>query len=118
MAELRIISQPLKEHTWMTSLAGRMDASNFNVIEDEFNRLLESGAKGVAIDVSDLEAVSSSGLGALINLHALLKERGGKLVMFSLPESLVGLADLLGVGDALLTVPGRNDANRELESIR
>lgn len=118
MAELRIISQPLNEHSWLTTVSGNMDAANFNVMEDEFNRLLEGGARGVALDVSGLETISSSGLGALVNLGSLLRDRNGKLVVFSPTENLVGLAAMLGLGDALLVVPTQNDANRELATVR
>ncbi|MDR0362807.1 MAG: STAS domain-containing protein [Planctomycetota bacterium] len=118
MADLRIISQPLNDFSWITTVTGRMDSANFNVVEDEFNRLLESRARAVAVDLSGLENISSSGMGAFINMANILRERGGKLAVFALSEDLIGLAEMLGVRDAIVVVANQDEANRELAAIQ
>ena len=97
MAEATISSQSINAANALASLGGSLDAENFDIIEDEFNKLLESGVTGIVLDLSNLEAVSSSGLGAMLNLAQILAERDGRLVLASVKPKLEGLLEMLGI---------------------
>ena len=100
MAELKITSQTLTASTAICKLEGDLDGDNFDLLEDEFNKLLESGVLGVVMDLSALESFTSSGLGAIVNMAIVLRARGGKLIAASLRPGVLGTIAMLGAQEA------------------
>lgn len=118
MTELRIRSHPVNDRVAMVHMAGTLDADNFNIMEDEFNRLLESGVRGVGMDLSEMRSISSAGLGALVNMTSVLRERNGAFIVTAPSESVDGLLDILGMREVLQMARTRDEAVRELGNIQ
>lgn len=109
MAEFSVTSH-LTESTAVAVLAGDLDGASFDLLEDAFNRIFESAATGVILDCSDLESLSSSGLGAIINLSRLLGAKGGRLVLAGLRPNIRSILDLLGLREAVALAASRKEA--------
>ena len=69
------------------SLAGRMDYAGATEIDAGFMEST-SGAKFLLVDLSKVSFLASMGIRTLITAAKALKERGGKMILFS-PELMV-----------------------------
>lgn len=117
MTELKITSQPISADAGLMKVSGAVDEGAFEQLEDELNRLVESGVRQVAVDFSNLEWISSAGLGAFVNLAVILRERGGKIMIAGLRPEISELIDMLGVRDALGAVDRMDAVKREFFSL-
>lgn len=72
-------------------LEGRMDLANSMKTEAKLNEMLEAGATRIVIDFEKLEYLSSSGLRVIISVEKRLKEKGGRLFLSSLSETVENL---------------------------
>ncbi len=68
----------------IVKLAGRLDGSNAHTVEQSFAGVLDSGASRLAIDLSDLEYVSSAGLRVLLIVANRIQHANGKVAVFGL----------------------------------
>ena len=112
--ELKVTSQPLNANAGIMSLVGRLDSGNFEVLEDEVNRMIESGVNCIGIDASHLDGLSSAGLGAFANLATLLRERKGLFMLCSPVAEVVDLVDMLGLREMLGVTDTLDKAKAEL----
>lgn len=101
MAEFTLATQTVTANVVVTRLAGDMDDEAFDALEDEFNKLLESGIQGVVLDISALDSATSAGLGALLNMTNILAGRKGKLVVAAPRPKMQGTIEMLGIQEAL-----------------
>ncbi len=117
MAEIKVNSQPLGARNGLMKISGQLESATFEQMEDEINRLLESGIVGLAADVSGLETVCSSGLGLFVNLAETLRERKGKFLMVNPTGSVKETIDLLSISEALNLAESIDAAKKELSKI-
>ena len=68
----------------IVKLAGRLDSSAAQPTEENFGRVLGSGAPRLAIDMSGLEYISSAGLRVLLVIARKVQQAEGKVVLFGL----------------------------------
>ncbi|MGJ0506006.1 MAG: STAS domain-containing protein [Methylocystis sp.] len=59
----------------------RLDAHNSGELKDRFLRLLEEGGRHLVVDLSSVNFIDSSGLGALLSGYKNASQRGGSLVL-------------------------------------
>jgi anti-anti-sigma factor len=60
-------------------VTGRMDAVTAPGFEQECSRWIDQGENDLAVDLSELEYISSAGLRAILGTGKKLKSRGGSL---------------------------------------
>ena len=68
----------------IVKLAGRLDSSAAQPAEENFTRVLGNGAPHLAIDMSQLEYISSAGLRVLLVVAKKVQQAKGKMVLFGL----------------------------------
>jgi anti-anti-sigma factor len=68
----------------IVKLAGRLDSSAAQPAEENFTRVLGSGAPHLAIDMSQLVYISSAGLRVLLVVAKKVQQAKGKMVLFGL----------------------------------
>lgn len=117
MAEFSVSSQTITAKTAVTKLSGEMSNDSFDMLEDEFNNLLESGVLGVVLDISGLDSMTSSGLGALINMSHVLAARKGKLVVAAARPKIVGGLEMLGLEESLILADTAEAAKKMVTSV-
>ena len=87
MAEFSLVTQTMTSQSAIIRMSGFIDDLAFDILEDEFSKILESGVLGLVLDVAKVENITSDSLGAILNLAHILKSIGGKLcVAAAIPE--------------------------------
>ena len=82
-----------------------LDSLNAQEFTEEFSSLV-SGSSSVVIDMSSVQFVDSSGLGAILNLVRDIHEQGGKIAIFGSQPSvkvlfrMVRLSNLVTILDS------------------
>lgn len=76
------------------SLKGEVDLYNSPYLKATTQEILESGNKFIAVNLSDVPYIDSSGLSALISLQSALEKRNGGLRLFGVPTVLMKVLQL------------------------
>lgn len=56
--------------------------------------VLDSGAKNVLVDLSEVTTIDSSGVGELVSSYTTVTNRGGKLKLLNLPPKVVDILQI------------------------
>lgn len=84
-------------------LKGRMDVHYSTEVENELNRIIDSGMNKLLLSLEGVEYLSSSGLRVFIAISRKLQEKGGQLKLMKLNETtkkifkIVELLDMFDV---------------------
>jgi anti-anti-sigma factor len=71
--------RPSSERTPVLRIRGRIDAGSRTEVREHVRELVRSGATNVVLDLSEVDSLDSSGLGAVISGLKLVREAGGDL---------------------------------------
>lgn len=82
-------------------------------LDDQARRAVEGGARSLILDCARLAFMDSASTGALLRLDLDLKERGGRLVLHSVPRVIHRLLDSAGL-DGRFHVAGDEEQARSL----
>jgi anti-anti-sigma factor len=99
----------------IAKLAGRLDSSSAPSAEEQLTRVIGSGAPHLAIDLSNLEYISSAGLRVLLLVARKVQQAHGKLALFGLAPSVREVFSISGF-DTIFTV--RDDAATAIAAVR
>ncbi|MCD9622712.1 STAS domain-containing protein [Rhabdothermincola salaria] len=97
------LDQPLKivvsseGDTVVVSLTGELDPHTVPMLADELDDAIDGGATSVALDLSGLTFIDSSGLRVVIATHRRLEESGGRLVLRAPSDTVRRLLELTGL---------------------
>lgn len=117
MQEFAISIQPLTSTTAIIKMAGVMGTSDFDSVESEFHQIVESSVKGVVLDLSGLDSVTSAGFGSILGLSRLLASRQGKLILTALRPKLSGDIEMLGIENSLNIVESLEQAKKAIAAL-
>jgi len=81
----------------IVKMRGRLDAKTASILQDELERLAKKGRHNIALEMSEVEFVSSRGLRVLSDTHILAKKHGGKLVLVNVNERVRASLDWAGL---------------------
>ncbi|MCC8181307.1 MAG: STAS domain-containing protein [Planctomycetes bacterium] len=117
MAELSINTQTITSTQGLMKISGEMTTENFRELEEGINAFVEAVVPFLLIDISELTAATSAGLGALVHLSVVLHDRSGKLVLAAPTEEVAVLLDLLKL-DEVVPVAKTLEEGRKLLSAK
>lgn len=87
---------------WSTvRVAGEIDMSNAPELGDFLAQLIQSEQQDLALDLSGIEFMDSSGLGVLVKTHQLLAERKQSLVLLSPSPQVMRTLEVSGLNNVL-----------------
>lgn len=86
-------------------LSGDLDIVTSEDVKRELAQILDDGVTTLALDLSDVGFVDSSGLGILVALHRHAEAQGARFVVRSVPPPVQRLFEITRLGD-LLTIDG------------
>ena len=69
-------------------IKGSLDMNNVKFIKKIFDDSMASGIKIVAIDMSSLTYIDSSGIGSFISLVSKVKPRGGSVILMTIRDEV------------------------------
>jgi anti-anti-sigma factor len=100
-------------------IVGFLDTHTVVSFESMMDRLRGSGLVKFILDVSELNYISSAGIGAMMvhlqSLHAADAKPGGQMVLVNPTAKVQRILDLLGFSKIFVIVPDREAALRALE---
>jgi anti-sigma B factor antagonist len=89
------------------SVSGELDLASSPALEEELERVAQSNAQLVVVDLRNLEFMDSTGLSVLVRAHQRAEENGRRLGLVNGSQQVQRLLTLTGVADrlALTDVP-------------
>ena len=99
-------------HDGYTTLSpvGELDANSSIEMDAMIWKLIDRAEYKIHIDLSELEYISSAGLGVFISFLQELKAGGGKFVFSGLSENIMQVFKLLGLHNVMEIVDTAEDA--------
>ena len=116
MKPLEIVeTQPPAEGRYVAlAVRGYLDAHTVNEFEAHMDRAIEGGALHYLIDISDLNYISSAGIGAIMSLTQRLRQAEGELVLVRPTEKVFKILDKLGFTKIFRLAYSREEAEKLL----
>ncbi len=78
------------------TLKGYLDAHTVTEFESHMDRLMEQGGRRYLLDISELNYISSAGIGAIMGLTQRLRRNEGELVLLRPNEKVFKILEKLG----------------------
>lgn len=111
-----IIKEERHEQFVSLTPVGDLDANSSVELDEKILSMLEAGDRCIHIDGSEIDYISSAGLGVFVSHLEEIKQVGGNLVLSDLKESVKDVFVLLGLDQLLTIVPDREAATQMLGS--
>ena len=83
------------------SVSGELDLASSPALEEELERVAQSDAQLVVVDLRNLEFMDSTGLSVLVRAHQRASENGQRFGVVKGPQQVQRLLTLTGVADRL-----------------
>lgn len=93
-AEVDLNSQRVGEHAAVLRIRGEVDLYTTPHLKDEIRALIEAGVQHLVVDLSAVEYLDSTALGALVGALKRLRERDGDLRLASPPPRIHKLLEI------------------------
>ena len=87
--------------TTVISVSGELDLASSPALEEELERVAQSDAQLVVVDLRSLEFMDSTGLSVLVRAHQRAEENGRRLGLVNGSQQVQRLLTLTGVADRL-----------------
>lgn len=87
--------------TTVISVSGELDLASSPALEEELERVAQSDAQLVVVDLRGLEFMDSTGLSVLVRAHQRAEENGRRLGLVNGSQQVQRLLTLTGVADRL-----------------
>jgi anti-sigma B factor antagonist len=91
------------------SVNGEIDAGSSIYLDNALKAALEAGEKKIVVDLSELDYISSAGLGVFISHIDEFKLQNVELALFGINETVKQVFDILGL-EKLLTIVADKEA--------
>jgi anti-sigma B factor antagonist len=102
------VSRKAADDIPVVAVSGEVDVYSAPELKESLTKLLESGAKSVIVDLSDVAFLDSTGLGALVEARAATSEAGGSLPIVCSHERILKLFTITGL-DGVFSIHGSVD---------
>ncbi len=76
---------------------GEVDMSTSPLLKKLATKIIDEGATRLALDLSRVEFLDSTGLGALVVILKRVRDKGGNLCLFGASEQVQGLLSMTGL---------------------
>ncbi len=74
---------------------GPIDSDTYLDFNDQITPLLQASTKGIILDLSNVDYISSAGLGVLFTMKKFLKQNGGELLFSNLKPQIKKLFEIV-----------------------
>lgn len=105
MTGLRVSIETIARDEYSVTLAlrGEFDLENISIVRIALTDHILHGRCVVRLDMSGVEYMDSSMLGALVEAHQQCQDKGGSLILISVPDRVRRLLCIGGLDGLLLT---------------
>lgn len=109
---MQIKTKELGDNIIKISLIGEIDLFRSQMIKDMINKNIADGITNIIIDLEDVRYIDSTGIGSLIYCRSTIKQKGGKLILLNIKDSVERVFRLTKL-DSLFTI--LDDENEALK---
>ncbi|MEI6456710.1 MAG: STAS domain-containing protein [bacterium] len=104
------LNEQKNEKCVIVSITGRLDTTNYNLLEKKLNDLIDGREDKILVDCSKMDYVSSSGLRILLMALKKVTLAKGKFVLCSLQENIREIFEISGFTNIFEIYPGQEEA--------
>ena len=98
------------------SLRGYLDAHTVGDFESYMDKSIDAGRMQYLVDISELNYMSSAGIGAIMSLTQRLRRADGELVLLRPSEKVFRILDKLGFTKIFRLAYSREEAEKLLQT--
>ena len=99
-------------------LSGRLTLESFDQLKDRVRPIIDAGANQLVLDLGAVSSVDSIGVTELVRSHVMFANRGGRLVLASVPDHLTRLLRLTKLDQIVGSCGSRDDAVHALRDAK
>ena len=92
------------------AINGYLDSSTFPKLQEHLNNAVSEGCYNYVLDFSDLDYISSAGLGVLMGMLREVRSKGGDLKIIHMSDKISRIFNLLGFSRLLKVYPDEETA--------
>lgn len=100
----------------LLKVGGEVDASSSIELDEEMSAAAVPGAK-LVIDLSELEYISSAGLGVFMSYISDLEEKKMTMILFGMKEKVFQVFQILGLDQLLTIVDNKEEAIKKASDL-
>ena len=115
MREFEISLEQVSPEVTIISVSGWLDAHTFETMEQTVNNLFADGKVRLAVDLSEVEYISSAGAGVFIGSLTASHEVGGDIVLMNPTEPVKEVFDMLGLSQVFKFASTKEEAIKQLK---
>lgn len=105
VGELKINRETMEQpHVEVLRMAGGIDAHTFDQLDATIQDIFDEGCHSIILDMSEVEYISSAGVGTLVSATHEAGAAGGNVVMIQLSERAMEVLKVLGLLNSLRVV--------------
>ncbi|HNV85692.1 MAG TPA: STAS domain-containing protein [Candidatus Omnitrophota bacterium] len=101
-----------EQNVTVIALQGDLDFHSSPNLRKELEKLIESQAPKIMIDLAKVEYVDSSGLATFVELYQKMKHYGAKFSLFNLSESVQSVFEIAKLNSIFLIAKTEEEALR------
>ncbi len=105
-----IRQQAVGDEVMVITLGTALDNTNAHQMVDAITTAQTAGCRFIAIDMTDLEFLSSAGVGSILGTVENSREIGGDIVLFNVPKAIMHILQVLDLHEYLTIRQGRTQA--------
>lgn len=99
-----------EQHIHLVLLNGEIDASNSIDLDEAIQSILMKDGRAILVDGSNLEYISSAGLGVFMSYLDDFQEKGVQIHIFSLTPKVLNVFEILGLDKLINISSSKEDA--------
>ena len=92
---VKVNSAPGKEGFFTVTPHGPIDSDTYQEFQNSITPILVGSTKGICMDLSDVDYISSAGLGVFFNVNKVLIKNGGSLIFSNLKPQIKRLFEIV-----------------------
>lgn len=98
--------ETLDSKVTVAAIEGRMTlGTSLMFLEGDLKKLIEGGARQLVLNLADVHAIDSAGLGVMIGLAGILRKGGGGVRLASVPTKVREVLEIVKVQEVLPVFP-------------
>lgn len=99
MSNSNNIHKSMHQELSVIRLEGEIDARNASHFEQALQSEIDAGRFNIIVGCEKLTYISSAGLGVFMSFIEEVREKGGDIKIFGMPQELKDIVDTLGFSD-------------------
>jgi anti-anti-sigma factor len=111
------IHHSIHDRVTVIAPSGRIDTTTSGAVEQDLRRVVDSGARDLVVNFSNVDYISSAGLRVFLVIAKRMRDLKGRLVLCAMPEPVRQVFHLAGFMPLFLVEPSQDQALARLSPL-